>query len=73
MDCMANWTNNTIHNCFYKQHIYGLGIMRAWKITMVKREKPRLANATPYLVTAFVLHAAYNSFCLLLSIADFQF
>ena len=47
--------------------------MRAWKITMVKREKPRLANATPYLVTAFVLHAAYNSFCLLLSIADFQF
>jgi RsiW-degrading membrane proteinase PrsW (M82 family) len=53
--------------------VAGLGIMRVWKITMVKREKPRLAHATPYLVTAFVLHAAYNSFCLLLSIADFQF
>ena len=53
--------------------VAGLGVMRTWNITMVTREKPRLAHATPYLVTAFILHAAYNSFCLLLSIADFQF
>ena len=53
--------------------VAGLGIMRTWNITMLHREKPRLANATPYLVTAFVIHGVYNGFCLLLSITDFQF
>ena len=53
--------------------VASLGILRVWRTTMQRREKPRLADATPYLVTAIVIHGLYNGFCLLLSIADFQF
>ena len=53
--------------------IAGLGIMRIWKNPMARREKPRLAHVTPYLVIAIVIHGVYNGFCLLLSLAEFQF
>ncbi len=53
--------------------VAGLGLMRIWADVWVRRAPARLPLGFPYLVTAVVIHGAYNGFALLLYVAGFTF
>lgn len=53
--------------------IAGLGLMRIWRDTWHRTQRPRIHLGFPYLVAAMVLHGAYNAFALVLALADFRF
>lgn len=41
--------------------IAGLGLVRVWRRTMAHKTRPNLAQGTPLMVTAIVLHGVYNA------------
>ncbi len=53
--------------------VAGLGLMRIWKLTTERFQRPHLADAMPYLIAATVIHAAYNGFAVVLDSTGFQF
>lgn len=52
--------------------ISGLGLMRVWKDTWIRRARPRIQLASNYLIIATVIHGAYNGTMLLASMAGFR-
>lgn len=48
--------------------IAGLGLMRIWKDIWVRRARARLTLGFPYLLTAVVLHGAYNGLVVVLHV-----
>ncbi len=53
--------------------IVGLGIMRIWRDVWQRRARPRLTLGFPYVLTAVILHGAYNAFAVILSLAGLRF
>lgn len=53
--------------------IASLGLMRIWEDVWKRRARPRIHLGFPYLVTAVVLHGAYNAFALVLALTRFHF
>ena len=53
--------------------IASLGLMRIWSDTWKRRAAPRLPLAYPYIVTAIVVHGAYNGTAVLMSAVGFDF
>jgi len=52
--------------------IVGLGLMRIWREVWGRRVCARLTVAYPYLLTAVVLHGAYNALAILISMLDYR-
>ncbi|MCL1887722.1 MAG: PrsW family intramembrane metalloprotease [Kiritimatiellaeota bacterium] len=48
--------------------IAGLGLRRAWRETRLRRTRPDAALPAPYVITAIVLHGAYNALAVALSL-----
>jgi len=53
--------------------IASMGLMRVWTDTWRRLDRPRLALAYPYVLTAVVVHGTYNALALLLTVAGFTF
>ena len=53
--------------------IAGLGLMRIWKNARARCARPRLSLGYPYLLTAIVIHGAYNGLAVLLSAVNYRF
>jgi len=52
--------------------IAALGLMRIWRSTVENRTRPQLTSGAIYLVTAIVIHGAYNGFAVLMSMLKFR-
>jgi len=53
--------------------IASMGLMRIWRDIWKRRARARLPLGYPYLVTAALIHGAYNAFAIVFSAAYFRF
>lgn len=53
--------------------VASLGLMRIWSRTIAEKIRPELNLASPYIISAVIIHGIYNSFAVLLAMMDFQF
>ena len=52
--------------------IAGLGLMKIWHPTIEHRARPQLTSGAAYIVTAIVIHGAYNGFVVMLAMLDYR-
>ena len=53
--------------------VASLGLLKIWRQVWKNLKRPPLSLAFPYLILAVVIHGAYNTLALVLSLVDFHF
>lgn len=53
--------------------IAAIGLTKIWKHTWTNLQRPQISYAYPFIITAVIVHGAYNAFAIYLSFTEFQF